>query len=441
MAAALCWRALTPGDRLYHAGTESHLIAATIAAARRTCFKILRRLVEDSDRAGDYQISESPNGCHVRHKPTNTRVSVVAATSKAVLGLIGCPLVVVDEPASYEIEAGRAVWDALATAIGKPESALRLFLIGHLAPRAAAAGHWYFDLVHRGTRGRTWVHFLQADPAKWDRASEIRRVSPLSWRYPASRAKLLEERTDARTDSAARAAFMSYRLNLPTEDEQHVLLTVADWELVCARPVPPPADRPIVGIDLGGGRAWSAAVAIWPGGRVEAVAVAPGIPSIARQEARDRVPQGVYQALAADGVLHVAEGLRVPSPAQLVGLVAPWLPRALYCDRFRLDELRDTKARHVHPRVTRWSESTADIRALRKLAKDGPLAVAPESRRLIAASLAAAKVENDTSGNCRLIKRGTNNQCRDDVAAALTLAAGAVSRLPVRRPVRMHVAA
>ena len=253
LAAALCVRALTPGDRLYHAGAESHLIAATIAAARRTCFKILRRLIEDSDRAGEYQISESPNGCHVRHKVSNTRVSVVAATSKAVLGLVGCPLVIVDEPGSYELEGGKAVWDALATAIGKPESALRLFLIGHLAPRATAAGHWYYDLTAKGTRDRTWVHFLQADAAKWDRASEIRRVSPLSWRYPASRAKLLEERDDARTDSAARAAFMSYRLNRPTEDEQHVLLTVADWELVLARPVPPPAGRPVVGIDLGGG--------------------------------------------------------------------------------------------------------------------------------------------------------------------------------------------
>ena len=156
LAAALCVRALTPGDRLYHAGTESHLIAATIAAARRTCFKILRRLIEESAQAGDYQISESPNGCHVRHKASNTRVSVVAATSKAVLGLVGCPLVIVDEPGSYELEGGKAVWDALATAIGKPESALRLFLIGHLAPRAAGAGHLYFDLVHRGTRGRTW---------------------------------------------------------------------------------------------------------------------------------------------------------------------------------------------------------------------------------------------------------------------------------------------
>ena len=121
--------------------------------------------------------------------------------------------------------------------------------------------------------------------------------------------------------------------------------------------------------------------------------------------------------------------------------IAPWLPRAIVCDRFPLDELKDTKARHVHPRVTRWSESTADIRALRKLAKDGPLAVAPESRRLIEASLAAARTEHDTSGNVRLIKRGTNNQSRDDVAATLVLAAGAVSRLPVRRPVRMHVAA
>ena len=95
----------------------------------------------------------------------------------------------------------------------------------------------------------------------------------------------------------------------------------------------------------------------------------------------------------------------------------------------------------MHPRVTRWSESTADIRALRELVKDGLLAVAPESHRLIEASLAAARTEHDTSGNVRLIKRGTNNQSRDDVAAALVLAAGAVSRLPVRRPVRMHIAA
>ena len=37
-------------------------------------------------------------------------------------------------------------------------------------------------------------------------------------------------------------------------------------------------------------------------------------------------------------------------------------------------------------------------------------------------------VKNDDAGNCRLVKRGTNNCARDDVAAALLLAGGAWER-------------
>ena len=62
-----------------------------------------------------------------------------------------------------------------------------------------------------------------------------------------------------------------------------------------ARPVPERDGRPIVGIDLGAGRAWSAAVAIWRSGRVEALAVAPGVPSLEAQERRDRVTVGNAQ--------------------------------------------------------------------------------------------------------------------------------------------------
>ena len=64
----------------------------------------------------------------------------------------------------------------------------------------------------------------------------------------------------------------------------------------------------------------------------------------------------------------------------------------------------------------------------RRLAADGPLACAPASRALIAASLAAAMVRPDDAGNVRLVKRGSNNTGRDDVAASLVLAAGVVSR-------------
>ena len=66
-----------------------------------------------------------------------------------------------------------------------------------------------------------------------------------------------------------------------------MLLTVDDFERVCERVVAPKAGCPIVGIDLGGGRAWSAAVAVWRSGRVEAIALAPGVPSITDQERRD----------------------------------------------------------------------------------------------------------------------------------------------------------
>ncbi len=67
-------------------------------------------------------------------------------------------------------------------------------------------------------------------------------------------------------------------------------------------------------------------------------------------------------------------------------------------------------------------------RALRKIAADGPLACEESSRLLVAASLSAAMVKNDDQGSVRLVKRGTNNTARDDVAHALALAAGSFVR-------------
>ena len=95
----------------------------------------------------------------------------------------------------------------------------------------------------------------------------------------------------------------------------------------------------------------------------------------------------------------------------------------ILCDRFRLNDLLDWNEQHripIIPRVTRWSEASEDIRALRKMAKDGPLSVSAAAATLIGASLAVARVKSDDAGSMRLVKRGTNNQSRDDVAAALT---------------------
>ena len=216
-----------------------------------------------------------------------------------------------------------------------------------------------------------------------------------------------------------------------------MLLTVSDYEEMARRPVPPRSGLPIVACDLGGSRAWSAALALYRNGRVECRALSPGIPSLEDQEVRDMVAAGTYQMLADQGVLIQAEGLRVPPAKMLMQLIAEtWgRPAILIADRFRLDELRDAGVPcRVEPRVTRWSEASYDIRALRSKTKDGPFAVAECSRSLLAASLAVATVKNDDQGSFRIEKRGSNNTARDDAASAFCLAAGAFARSGERNP-------
>ena len=130
------------------------------------------------------------------------------------------------------------------------------------------------------------------------------------------------------------------------------------------------------------------------------------------------------------GLLHVADGLRVQPPSMLADLITEtWGPPAgVVADRFRISDLADAGLHGLEARMTRWSESSEDIRALRKMAKDGPLSVDPGSAPLLEESLAVASVKNDDAGNVRLQKRGSNNTSRDDVAAALTLGAGAHQR-------------
>ena len=245
------------------------------------------------------------------------------------------------------------MFDALLTALGKPESPLRIILIGTLAP-FGVPGHWWYDLVTTGSRGSTYVQALQGERKTWDKWATIRKANPLTSISAPFRAKLLQERDDARADSRLLARFLSYRLNVPTPDDAAVLLTTDDWKLACARPVPPREGQPVVGVDLGAGRAWSAATPLWPNGRCEAVALSPGLPDLDQQEKRDRVPAGTYRHLVDSGLLTLSPGKRVPDPAELIERIMPLDPLAIICDRFRISELLDAvKGRcRVIPRVS-----------------------------------------------------------------------------------------
>ena len=415
-------------------GLECVLLAGSLEQARPVFRTIRDELGELDWRHAD---SKTQIGSRHRHG-TTTRLRVISSKGKTAMGLVGVPFVVADEPGAWEVVGGELMHSALQTALGKPGSPMRVIYIGTLAP---AISGWWHDMVSRGSHGSTHVTVMRGDRKTWDSWATIRRCNPLMSlpRFPESRATLLEERDDARRDDAKLAQFLSLRLNLPTAAESEMLLTLQDWERVIGRPIPEPAGAPIVGVDLGGNRAWSAAVAIWETGRVEAVAVTPGVPDIDEQERRDRVPAGTYRGLVNDGRLLVADGLNQPEPDQLLSAVLDlWGPPAcVVADRFKAGALQDAVGGRwpVEFRIMRWSEQTEDVDGIRKLARDWCIGVDEESRRLLAFSIATALVEPDTSGNVRLKKRGTHNTSRDDVAAAFVLAAGAVERWRRAKPV------
>ena len=127
------------------------------------------------------------------------------------------------------------LFDAIITALGKPNSPMRTVFIGTLAP---SMGGWWHDLIADGSSGSTYIQGLQGDVEKWDTWSEIRRCNPLTAISPEFRKRLKVERDDARLDSRLKARFLSFRLNQPSGDESEVLLTVSDWERVTARKYP-----------------------------------------------------------------------------------------------------------------------------------------------------------------------------------------------------------
>ena len=195
--------------------------------------------------------------------------------------------------------------------MGKVGSPLRAVLTGTLAP--APEGSWWHRLVEAGTTGSTCVQLLQGRLDRWEHWREIVRVNPLARDHAELADVLREERDAARADGRLKASFLSMRLNLPSADESTTLLTLSDWERMAERPVPAREGRPIFAYDLGGGRAWSAAVAVWRTGRIEALAVAPGVPTLEAQERRDRVPAGLYRALAQTGAPARCRGFARPT--------------------------------------------------------------------------------------------------------------------------------
>ena len=202
-----------------------------------------------------------------RDVANGVELRIMSSNPKTAHGLVGVSLCFCDEPSSWETQAGADMWDAILTAQGKPSSNLRVLAVGTRAP--SKVGSWWLELLDRGTHGSVYIQQLRGDLSKWDQWSEIKRCNPLTAISPSFRKKLLEERGEARRDDRKKARFLSFRLNRESADETSMLISVPEWRRCEERALGPDSARPVVGVDLGGGRSWSAATAVFPGGRVE----------------------------------------------------------------------------------------------------------------------------------------------------------------------------
>ena len=102
LAAYLLERCLTPGDDLHVPGSEYLLCAGSIEQAR-LCYRSIRAELEPT---GGYSFIDSATRIGITHRASNTRLRVLSSNGKTAMGIVNCPLLVADEPGSWEVNGG-----------------------------------------------------------------------------------------------------------------------------------------------------------------------------------------------------------------------------------------------------------------------------------------------------------------------------------------------
>ena len=426
-------RALKPSDDpLFVSGSESVLVSASRPMAELTLEAARLSLGDDPEfrwrRDG------------VEHLGTRTRCRVLSSDSRRAYGLgASLNLAILDEPGAFQPTSGERLWQSLLGSLGKNSSA-RILACGTLAP--GAIGGWWQNFIEAGSGPGKHVQLIQGSESSWRDWDAVLDANPVCTISKSMVRTLKREHDEALASDRAASAFLRYRMNINAPEVTHAqpLITTAEFARVVARPVPACEGRPIIGVDLGGSRSWSACSAVFPSGRISAWALAPGIPSLADQEREDQVPEGAYGELVRSGGLSVDEGRAVPSIERLLARIWNWNPSAIICDNYRAPELHQVVSGRVRivERARSGGEATSNIQSLRSVLLDTASGVTLESRDLLGAAFEQTSLVIDSAGLTKVKKRDSRRS-RDDAAAAVLLAAGEQARRPAAVELRAAV--
>ena len=200
----------------------------------------------------------------------------------------------------------------------------------------------------------------------------IRRANPSWGALPSLRARLLQEREEARISPDALAGWRSLRLNMAEPDTYRALILSSDlWRSIEGEAEA--AGPCIWGIDLGASSAQSAVAGFWPStGRLECVAAFPTIPDLSERAVKDGVGR-LYHVCRDRGELILTDG-RVSNIETLLAEV--WerfgSPSRIVADRWREAELWDAldasgiPACELEVRGMGYKDGAEDLRAFRR---------------------------------------------------------------------------
>ena len=220
-----------------HAPSGAVLIVAPTTSQGREVLLAARGFLEGVD---DLRWRDSASGVGVRHLPTASECRVMAASSKSLLGYGAHASVIVFDEVAAAGAAGRAVFDALITGLGK-RAGQRLIALGTRSP-SGPMDWWPKWLSSTAGQPRTHIDVLEGDPENWRDPGEAVKANPLAAGEPLA-SVLGRERAEAESDPSALARYRSYRLNHASDPVAARVFSASELMTVCGRPAPPRRGR------------------------------------------------------------------------------------------------------------------------------------------------------------------------------------------------------
>ena len=447
VVAGIAAAVVDPDGPLHGRRREAVVVASSLGQARIVFEDVLAFMGEryDIGKRTEWRKQDSQFSAVLEHRDSGARVRCIGSDPARAHGLRPA-LALMDEPAQWPRNQRDRMRAAIRTGLGKVPGS-RMIALG---TKPAGADHWFTGLLE-GRAGYAQSHHTGPDDPLYTMRS-IRRANP-SWDHlPSLRAEILEEIEECKLDPAMVPAFKALRLNQGVEDfERQSLLEAGTWERAEIELAEIPPGRYVLGLDLAGGAAMSAGAAYWADtGILEAMAMFPGVPTLAERGLQDGVGN-LYSKMAERGELVTVPGTWVPVFELLREAARRWgYPVAIAVDTWREDELRQSLADAQWPvvpivfRRQGFGDGAIDVRSFREAMLAGQ--VHPKKSLLLRAGMMEAVTVADPARNEKLAKAsegGRRKRARDDAVAAAILAVAVgyrIARQPKRKPLRVLTA-